>query len=211
MTDDSNATEPLEDDPEADTGDEQDDGTAGEHQQPQQPTEELVSAKRYKDLQATYTRSQQRVKDLEDRVLASQQPQARPDPTDPLAAQRAQIEAERTQLRNEREWERIRSSKPKELVDAYTEFQRSFALNPTAEGAMTAYEQSIGSFAARLAAAEAEEEMAQAPPTRSRVDTSRSEAPDPDAINERIARAKANHDPAAMVSALFGFSARRRS
>ena len=206
MTEDSRSTDPLATDPTEDTPpDEEAIDTEGNTQQAQQPADEVIPAKRYRDLQAEFTKRNEAVRSLQEEILQLRQQvtQVRPqtDPNDPLAQQRAELEAERVRLREEREWAQVMREVPPDLIESYSEFQRGLALNPTPRGAVTAFESALRTYVAKLPATEQEQQKA-APPRKPRVDTSRS-APAPDAIDQKIAGAKADKNLVGHIAALF--------
>lgn len=187
--------------------------TAANTQQAQQPTVDWDSDAnpykgRHREAQSWGTKAKQRVTELEQQLLSErQQRQQQPvDPNDPLAVREAQLAARERQINEAQEWSAIRAEHPPELLDAYTVFQRGYQIDPSPKGAIAAYQQSVLAFASALNASEPAPKPAL--PTRAEavkpvVDTSRSDAPDPDAITQRIAGAKERKDIEGHVGALL--------
>lgn len=197
-------------DDEGETSEQETPGTAADTQQAQQPTVDWESdANPYKGRhREAQSYGDRRVAALEAKLLEERQARSQPqvDPNDPLAIERARLAAERQSLEAERQWSQVRAEHPPEIIDAYGAFVRGYEVDPSPKGAVQAWLNSVMA----LAQATAKETPAEAPlPTRQeavrpRVDTSRSEAPDPDAIDRRIAGAKERKDPLAHVRALMG-------
>lgn len=121
---------------------------------------------RYKEAQAWATREAQQRRALEDRLLAVQaQIQQRAQDTSPpddetprerqLREKLEAIEAERQQA----EWERVAQAYGEGIVGAYTAFSRGLQLDPSPQGALNAYVESV-----RLLAGPPEAPVAHKPP-----------------------------------------------
>lgn len=211
----------IEDDDAEDLEAESDD-TDANTPQAQQPSVDWESdanpyRARQKEAQAWGTRLSQRNKELEEQVLRERnQRQVQVDPNDPLAPQRMALEARERQLREEAEWQSIRSEHPPEVLTAYEQFARAWALDPSPRGAVNGFMQGMIAFA--QAAAGGEQPPSEQPlPSRAEasqprfVDSSRSDAPNPDETTSRIARAKESKNLDEMVRAKLGFPPRRRN
>ena len=192
-------------------------------QQAQQPSVDWESdnnpyRKRYADIQSWDTKLNERNRALEEQILRERNDRGRPqpDPNDPLAPQRAALEARERQLREEAEWSSIRSEHPPEVLTAYETFARSWALDPSPRGAVNGFMQGMIAFA-QAAASGAEEPLPRhchrdRRPAQPRfVDTSRSDAPNPDETMSRIARAKETRNLDEHIRAKLGLPSRRRN
>lgn len=214
MTDDSTVNGELDEDSDKDTPDDEQAATTGNTQTAQQPSVDWEA--RYKEAQSWGTRTTQLLRQREEELLTERQTRGQPqaDPSDPLAPERAALAAERQRLQTEREWAAIRAEYPPEIVDAYAEASRNWQLDPSPRGAITGFQQGLAAFAARVSAAsngEPEPLPTRDQAVRPRVDTSRSDAPDPDAIKTRIAGAKERKDLGEHVRALLQFPEGRRT
>lgn len=198
--------------------------TGANTQQAQQPSADWESdanpyRARQKEAQAWGTRLSQRNKELEEQVLRerNQRNQPQVDPNDPLAPQRMALEARERQLREEAEWSAIRSEHPPEVLTAYEQFARAWALDPSPRGAVNGFMQGMVAFAQAAAGGEQPPEQQSPLPSRAEasqprfVDSSRSDAPNPDETMSRIARAKESKNLDEMVRAKLGFPPRRRN
>jgi hypothetical protein len=208
VTEDSTTPAVPEGDPTPDTPDEQPADTGANTQQAQQPTEDWQA--RYLAAQSWGTQQAQARRQLEDKLLEERQARSRPaaDPADPLAADRQALELQRQQLQWDRDWAEIQRTQPPEIIEAFQEAQRAWALDPSPRGAVQGFVQGIQTFAVKVAAAQGQQPRqappaAAAPPVTRGVDTSRSEAPDP-GLDQKIAGAQKSHDLLAGVRALIG-------
>lgn len=217
VTEDSTATGPFGEDPDEDTPAEDQDDTAENTPDAQPDDEPPIDSPRYRELQATFTRSQEALKqesalrrEREDEILrlrAQAQPQY--DPNDPLAERERRLSEREAELAREAEWASVRTRYPPEVIEAYQEASRNWQLDPSPLGAINGFIQGTRFLAERALA----QQQGQAPepsgaPTRReavkpRVDTSRSEAPIPGAIEKEIAGAQERGDTAGVVAGLF--------
>lgn len=210
MTEDSRATGQLAEDPEGDTLDEHEGDTAENTQQAQQPDEEYVPAARYREVQAAFTRSQQALRERENEILRERQfrqAAAQPrqvDPNDPLAVREARLAERERQVAWDAEWSLVRQRYSPEEIEAYQEASRNWQLDPSPLGAMNGFVQGMRVLSEKRTTKTAPVPAAtRREAVRPRVDTSRSDAPDPAAIDKEIAGAKERGDLKGGVAALL--------
>ena len=209
MAEDSTSTASLGGNPETDTLDEQQGDTGENTQQAQQPGDEpAADSPRYREIQAAYTRSQQTLRDRENEIIRLRQ-QAQPiqqsSSTDPLADRERRLAERERQLQSEQEWAEVQRRYPPEVVEAYREASRNWQLDPSPLGAINGFVAGVRVLGERAkpAAVPTTAAPARRDAVKPRVDTSRSEAPDPAAIDKEIAGAKERGDLKGGVAALF--------
>lgn len=222
MTLNSSATGQVDADPDLEDQDTQDDDQQADTEAPntqtaQQPTDDWQE--RYTNLQSW---SSTEIRKLQDQLIAERedrQAAGTVDPTDPNAVERARQAKRDRELAEREALIDIRERAPRELVTGFDEYRRAKKLDPSPKGEIAAFEAGLRAFAMALPQQQQAEKPKPKLPTRAeavkpRVDTTRSAAPDPAAIDEQIAGMKGRDSLIASVRHKFGMPAlepRRRA